>query len=180
MTPTCQTKHEHQAREVALLRDAISRHAAPQASAAETSAHLGGVPALGPAEPAVEGAGACLAEGVGACLAAGGLTMRAGLLRQGAGALGSSSALGMPGCFCSRNAFRLCFCPDPGRNHLVTSSFAPCTQEGPLHLPPNESAGCCRRVAWGPLDDKPSLDNRNRHRLLLMQACSAQCVTAAC
>ena len=59
--------------------------------------------------------------------------MRGGLLRQGAGALGSSSALGTPGCCRSRNALRLFCVAEPGRNHLLTSCFLSCAQAGTLH-----------------------------------------------
>ena len=50
-------------------------------------------------------------------------------LRQGAGAVGSSSALGIVGCCCSRNAFRSCLLLAPGRNHLLTSVLGACVQD---------------------------------------------------
>ena len=57
------------------------------------------------------------------------LALRREGLRQGAGAVGSSSALGMPGCCCSRNAFRSCLLLAPGRNHLLTSALGACVQD---------------------------------------------------
>ncbi len=52
--------------------------------------------------------------------------MRDGLLRQGAGSLGSSRATGMPGCCLVRNALRSFPTPGPGRNHLFASPTRSC------------------------------------------------------
>ena len=85
------------------------------------------------------------------------LALRREGLRQGAGTLGSSSALGMPGCCCSRNAFRSCLLPAPGRNHLLTSALGACVQD------PSDS----RIVRFGPCKEKASEEHQEEHAEVL-------------